>query len=1051
MVPRPPTCLNLYMIDSPFLRTLSPSRFGRACKVGAVLLAGLPVSASFAADFTWANLTGFFTDPTKWVGNVAPLGTDPTDVLTFGGDVATQVYVATSNSTTNPFLINQLVFTATNPTPGTGASQTIDGTTTIKLGGTNPTISQNGSASITIKVPIQLGGNLTLSGTGVGVPPDLNRITLDGTLTGTFNIVKVGSFTFRFGSATGTSYSQNTWYGGLTINDGTIRYNNNAYSAPTALRGNPVTMNNANALISTLFKPRGSGAGEDPDSSLRMGTLNGTAGTIDGHRETISGGVFDSIDIVIATLDPGSFGGTINNNLVSGGDNNGRLIVRGTANQTFTGTLILSKDIVVGGGAGITLAGNTSLSGQTTNAAVVLNGGVFTLDNTTTNNNNRLRDASASSTGLEPIGGGKFSLIGNAAGTTETIGRLQLGSTGGTPTSRSGALTINVTTNGGTGTTLIMQSFARNIATTPLNTVNFTANDGSGSLGTSATGARILFNAAGFAVPIFNGLIASQPSSSNNIGWATVNGRDFATYDLTFGVKAATTVAAPAGSGTGSATSNALLTTNLSLTNASGYSLNSLKIDPPSAGLSIDIASTGNFFTYGVLLAGSNDFAINASSSGRIASIDGLSPRYFHVQNAVLTVGASLAGTNTPVVKSGPGLLNLTSTGNVGVNAPLVINEGTVRATPGSTLIDGELRFRGGVLEITGGTFARQLGGTAGTVNWSGVDALNQPIAQEQGSGGFAAVGSDATVDLVSLLGTSEFAWEDTGFVNSGHALVFGSTRADAKVTWVDNLSLTALGQVSNYNAREIRVVDNPSSTLDAAVLSGKISGSIHDDLLKTGTGTLILSSTLNDYQGATIVHQGALLVNGTNSTSFLSVVRNNATLGGNGTVGKVKVESGGTIAPGNAIGNTSKLTTGDLILSDGAAKLAIEIGGSTIGGNSINGYDQIAALGEVVLNGGTLVGAFLGGFIPTPGDLFFIVDNDGSDPVQGTFAGGSLIFIGGEPFNVSYTGNFTGDPGTSTFIGGNDIVLQYIPEPTSAALLACGAAALGLSRRRRS
>src|SRR4030095_596048 len=219
--------------------------------------------------------------------------------------------------------------------------------------------------------------------------------------------------------------------------------------------------------------------------------------------------------------------------------------------------------------------------------------GVFTLDNTTTNitePNGRLRNGDPGSTGLEPIGGGKFSLIGNAAGTTETIGRLQLGSTGGTPTSRSGALTINAPTNGGAGTTIIMQSFARNIATTPMNTVNFTANDGAGSLGTSVTGARIQFAAAGFTVPTFNGLIASQLSRSPNITCATARGRDFATYDLTFGVKAVATVAPPAGSGTGSSTSNALFTTAASLTNGAGYTLNSHKIDPASAGLSLDIA-----------------------------------------------------------------------------------------------------------------------------------------------------------------------------------------------------------------------------------------------------------------------------------------------------------------------------------------------------------------------------------------------------------------------------------------------------------------------------
>src|SRR4029434_1237142 len=115
---------------------------------------------------------------------------------------------------------------------------------------------------------------------------------------------------------------------------------------------------------------------------------------------------------------------------------------------------------------------------------------------------------------------------------------------------------------------------------------------------------------------------------------------------------------------------------------------------------------------------------------------------------------------------------------------------------------------------------------------------------------------------------------------------------------------------------------------------------------------------------GATIVHQGALLVNGTIANSFLANVRNGGTLGGNGTTGAVKVESGGTLAPGNLLGNTSKLTTGSMLLNNVGAELASELGGTTIGGNGVNGYDQIAAIGEVVINGATLEGTLLGGFI---------------------------------------------------------------------------------------
>lgn len=1031
------------MTDNSFLRMFSPTRVSRTCKAAAVLLAGLPVSASFATDYTWLNTTGNFTDATKWTGGLVPTGTNATDVLIFGSAVSG--YTATNNSGSNPFLVNQLVFST-----GAGGIRTIQGTT-IKLGGLNPTISQNGSAEISIKAPIELGADLTLNGTGTGAfPTETNKVTLDGALSGNFNIVKNGTFTFRFGTTASGIYSGNTWFGGLTINAGIVRFNNNAYAAPTALRSNPVTMTSASALLTTSFRPLGTGANQDPDASLRLGTLNGSAGTVRAKRELIVNSTtqFNSADIVITALDPGSFGGTIDNDFTAGGTDNGKLIIRGVATQTFTGLLTLAKDVSVGGGAGMTLAGNTTHQGNAANSssAVIISGGTFTLDNTTTNVQDRLKNGTG--TGLEPIGGGKFSLIGNAAGTTEDLGRLQLAANNGT--ARSGALTINVTSNGSAGSALRFSEYRRVLTNPvvglrPTNTVNFTANDGQAVLGGSLAGSRVLFTSA---VPLTNQLLGSATGSTENVGWATVNGQDFATYDATLGVKAVSTDPAPAGNGAGSSSTNGLLTTGLTLTNAGGYSINSLKIAPEAPGLSIDIATAGTFRTYGVLLAGPVDFAINASSTGPIAGPDATSPRYFHVQQATLTVGANLNGTSAPVVKAGQGVLNLTNNGNILMTGPLVINEGAVRSAVGNSLPGGEIRFRGGVLEISGGgTLTRTLGGGSGSINWSGVDGANAAIGEEQGSGGFAAVGADAQVNLTGA--TLTFSWEDTGFVNSGHALIFGSPRADAKITWTDDLKLTANApQVTNYNAREIRVVDNPSSTTDLAVITGRISGSVQDDLLKTGAGTLILTSATNSYLGATLVHEGALLVNdtGTIQSSFLTNVRNTATLGGNGRIGRVKVESGGTIAPGNALGNTSKLTTGDVLLADVGAKLAIELGGTTIGGDGISGYDQLVAIGEVILNGGTLVGTKLSGFAANPGSLFFIVDNDGTDPVQGTFAQGNQITIGGELFNISYTG----DLGTNAFTGGNDIVLEYVPEPTSAALLAFGAAALGLARRRR-
>ncbi len=72
---------------------------------------------------------------------------------------------------------------------------------------------------------------------------------------------------------------------------------------------------------------------------------------------------------------------------------------------------------------------------------------------------------------------------------------------------------------------------------------------------------------------------------------------------------------------------------------------------------------------------------------------------------------------------------------------------------------------------------------------------------------------------------------------------------------------------------------------------------------------------------------------------------------------------------------------------------------------------------------------------------------NDGTDEIVGTFAGlpdGTRLILGTKPAMISYFG----DTGMQSFSGGNDVVLQIIPEPASALLL--GLAGLVLLRRTR-
>ena len=86
----------------------------------------------------------------------------------------------------------------------------------------------------------------------------------------------------------------------------------------------------------------------------------------------------------------------------------------------------------------------------------------------------------------------------------------------------------------------------------------------------------------------------------------------------------------------------------------------------------------------------------------------------------------------------------------------------------------------------------------------------------------------------------------------------------------------------------------------------------------------------------------------------------------------------------------------------------------------------QLRVTGTVDLNGTTFNGTLGAGFTPTLGQTFTIIDNDGVDPVQGTFAGvpqNGFVTIGGASYKVSYTG------GT-----GNDVTLTRENAPVPSA-----------------
>jgi Uncharacterized protein with a C-terminal OMP (outer membrane protein) domain len=239
-------------------------------------------------------------------------------------------------------------------------------------------------------------------------------------------------------------------------------------------------------------------------------------------------------------------------------------------------------------------------------------------------------------------------------------------------------------------------------------------------------------------------------------------------------------------------------------------------------------------------------------------------------------------------------------------------------------------------------------------------------------------------------------------------------------------------------NGTRVFDIGNGAAAVDLAIQANIIDGTETGGLTKTGEGVLALEGDAT-YTGPTTVNAGTLLINGS-LTSDVTV--NGGVLGGSGTItGSVSIGDGGTLAPGNSAGT---IHVGDLSLTGPDATIAMEITGANPGE-----YDQINVTGLVNLNGNGRIELTLNGYTPLQSDIFFLVVNDGIDPIAGTLFGlaqGATFTAAGYTWQVSYVG----DSATNSFTGGNDLALQLVPEPGTCLLAAGGLMVLALRRRRR-
>lgn len=356
--------------------------------------------------------------------------------------------------------------------------------------------------------------------------------------------------------------------------------------------------------------------------------------------------------------------------------------------------------------------------------------------------------------------------------------------------------------------------------------------------------------------------------------------------------------------------------------------------------------------------------------------------------------------------------------------------------------------------------------------NWDTTPQNGDSLVFASNTNGTTTLNNNLTAGAEWTIPSITFTSTASAYTISGNAFNLGNgTTASTVISNASTNTQVIKNNISLSNAAQtISTVAGGGNV----TLSGNISGAgTNSGVVKTGAGSLTLSGS-NTYNGATVVNGGTLVVSGslaaTSSGSVaagsvlnvdgvmngLAAITSAGTVQGQGSVGKLNISAGGTLAPGKTVNNSeigALTANGDVTFANSTSTFSIRVGQTT--------SDKLIIAGEntLTLNNVTL-SLDLTNYTQQAGGLAYVIVSGGARLTgvgSNVFAQG-LVYTSdnGDVFNIYYASNADG-----TGLGDNIVLrsvsasdtLEYlaVPEPSTWAMIVGGVGMLlGAQRMRR-